>query len=126
LTIWVVPPELEKPYLKNSLLNIKMDILPKVLHVNNKDTFNDLNTTRIRRLLNKDVYLLLVSRETENEYYDLDQFCIKYLNRDMKRMHELMKDVLTNLETLGWKCKYSYNDTGLFIYSSENPPPSCW
>jgi hypothetical protein len=103
-----------------------MDILPKVLHVNNKDTFNDLNTTRIRRLLNKDVYLLLVSRETENEYYDLDQFCIKHLNRDMKRMHELMKDVLTNLETLGWKCKYSYNDTGLFIYSSENPPPSCW
>jgi len=30
------------------------------------------------------------------------------------------------LEELGWKCKKSFGQTALFIYSTENPPPSCW
>ena len=41
-------------------------------------------------------------------------------------MHEIMSIVTNELIALGWNCKYSYNDTGLFIYSTDTPPPSCW
>ena len=34
--------------------------------------------------------------------------------------------IIKELEELGWKCKLSYGQTALFIYSTENPPPSCW
>ena len=67
-----------------------------------------------------------ISRKSENDYYDLDNFCSRHLNRDIKLMHEIMEDVINRLKVLKWNCKYSFNDTGLFIYSTETPPPSCW
>ena len=103
-----------------------MNNLPDILHIKNKDNFPNLKNERVKRLLNEDVFLFLIERESENDYYDLDKFCIQYLDRNMKKMQELMSDILTQLEKLGWKCKYSYNETGLFIYSTNNPPVSCW
>jgi len=38
-------------------------------------------------------------------------------------MESIVADLVDNL---GWKCKLSFSDTGLFVYSTENPPPSCW
>ena len=101
--------------------------LPNELHVNNKDNFKEIQEKRIRNLLNEDVCIFLLTRENENEYYDLDKFCNLHLNRNMKQMQSLMENIVSDLiDNLGWKCKLSFNDTGLFIYSTENPPPSCW
>ena len=103
-----------------------MEILPEILNVKNKDLFRSYNDIRIKNMINKEVFDLLVSRDSENEYYDLDNFCIRYLDRNIKKMHEIMNIVIDELKKLGWTCKYSFNETGLFIYYTENPPPSCW
>ena len=103
-----------------------MEKIPELLHVCNKDYFSKMNQDRLRKLLNEDIYLFLITRDSENDYYDLDAFSIKYFERDIKKVQELMIDVIAQLDNLGWKCKYSFNDTGLFIYSTETQPPSCW
>jgi len=102
-------------------------LLPSEINLKNLKNFNEINEKRIKKLLNDDVYIFLLTRDNENDYYDLDRFSALHLNRNMKKMDELIHNVITDLtENLGWKCKLSFNDTGLFIYSSENPPPSCW
>lgn len=103
-----------------------MEMLPEILNVQNKDSFKSYNDARIKNRINEEIVDLLLSRNSENEYYDLDMFCNRYLDRNMKKMHEIMEMVIYELKKLGWKCKYSFNETGLFIYSSETPPPSCW
>jgi len=103
-----------------------METLPEILNVKNKVLFKSYNDIRIRGMINKEIFDLLVSRDSENDYYDLDNFSIRYLDRNIKKMHEIMDSIIDELKTLGWTCKYSFNDTGLFIYSTENPPPSCW
>ena len=103
-----------------------METLPEILNVKNKDLFKSYNDNRIKKMINKEIFDLIVSRDTENEYYDLDNFSIRYLDRNIKKMREIMDSIKDDLKTLGWTCKYSFNDTGLFIYSTENPPPSCW
>jgi hypothetical protein len=42
----------------------------------------------------------------------------KEINKSLYKAMELTQ--------LGWKCKLSYGDTALFIYTSENPPAGCW
>ena len=103
-----------------------METLPESLNVKNKDLFNSYNDNRIRKMINNEIFIFLISRDSENEYYDLDNFCIRHLDRNIKKMHEIMSIVTNELIALGWNCKYSYNDTGLFIYSTDTPPPSCW
>lgn len=103
-----------------------MNTLPKTLDVKNKDNFSSINYMRLQTMINEEIFNFLVSRESENEYYDLDNFCSRHLNRDIVKMNCVMEDVIHRLIKLGWKCKYSFNDTGLFIYSTENPPSSCW
>lgn len=103
-----------------------MESIPESLHVKNKDLFKSYNDIRIKNMINKEIYDLLVSRESENEYYDLDSFTVRHLDRNIKKMHDIMNIVIDELQKLGWTCKYSFNDTGLFIYSTEKPPPSCW
>ena len=44
----------------------------------------------------------------------------------MNLTKQLVKEVIPELEKNGWKCKTSFGGTGLFIYSSENPPPNCF
>lgn len=105
-----------------------MERLPDYLHVKNKELFKDINEARLRKELNADIEVFLLTRETENDYYDLDKFGLKNFARSeyLERMQLLLKEIILELESLGWKCKYSYNDTGLFVYSTEKPPPSCW
>lgn len=103
-----------------------MNKLDKSLNVKNKDLFNSYNDIRIKDKINQEIFDLLISRDSENEYYDLDKFASINLDRNIKKMHEIMELVIIELQELGWNCKYSFNETGLFIYSTETVPPSCW
>lgn len=72
----------------------------------------------------KDISHHLIFRKDENDYIDLNLYFNKYgKNEDIINIFfEVRKD----LAKLGWKTKLSFGDTGLFIYSTENPPSSCW
>ena len=104
-----------------------MKELPAILHVKNKDRLFDIYYNRVLCYLRKAIYEHIISKE-ENSYFDLEQFARMYF--DNKNRVDLTKKlydkIILELEELGWKCKLSFGGTALFIYSTENPPPSCW
>jgi hypothetical protein len=66
-----------------------------------------------------DLYLFLLSRDSEEDYFDLSKYIEKV--GDV----EILQSVINNLESVGWKTSLSFGDTGLFIYTSEKPK-NCW
>ena len=66
-----------------------------------------------------DLYLFLLSRESEEEYFDLSKYIEKV--GDV----EVFQCVINSLEIVGWKTCLSFGDTGLFIYKTEKPK-NCW
>jgi hypothetical protein len=115
-----------------------MNIFPETLHLNNKENFKDINYNRVLCLLREEIYIHIIKYETikdENNYFDTDTFCKKYNvqhftksydDEKISLMTKMMETVIKELRDLGWKCQLSFNDTGLFIYSTEKLPPSCW
>jgi hypothetical protein len=85
--------------------------------------FGDHNHARITNLLRKEIYEHLISREDENDYFDLDIFSKRHSYLDCKKNVDLVCD---ELKELGWKIQLSFGDTGLFIFSTEEKPKSCW
>ena len=118
-----------------------MNQFPETLQLNNKENFKNLNYDRVLSLLRENIYKHIINYESikdENDYFDTDTFCKKhdvekfaktYCEQDGKKItyiSKMLKTIIDELKELDWKCKLSFNDTGLFIYSTENPPPSCW
>uniref|UniRef100_A0A6C0E1H8 Uncharacterized protein n=1 Tax=viral metagenome TaxID=1070528 RepID=A0A6C0E1H8_9ZZZZ len=108
-----------------------MNAFPQILSVVNKNNFIHLNNERILCLFREHVYLHMLknfhSDKDENNYIDLDVFCKQHLNNKNERIiKDIVVIVAKELEALGWKCALSFNDTGLFIYSTPNKPASCW
>ena len=101
------------------MLNFPNEISPQ-----NNINFKNLNKERLLSLLRKDIYDLLISRKDENEYYGLDIFEITYSCKEYT--NELVSQIIIELKYLGWKTQLSFGDTGLFIYSTDELPRSCW
>ena len=132
---WLVPKE----YLENlkSLVIITsvnnepgniMEKLPSILHIKNKDIFSTLFYNRVFCYLRKSVYEHIISKD-ENSFFDLEQFGKLYFNDNPNRVDLITKlstEIQLELKELGWNCKLSFGGTALFIYSTDNPPPSCW
>ncbi len=102
----------------------EIDIRNKTLNQENYlRNFEDHNCARITNLLRKEIYEHLISRDSENDYFDLDIFSkrhsyINYLS--------IVNTVCEELKELGWNIQLSFGDTGLFIFSTEEKPKSCW
>jgi hypothetical protein len=97
---------------------------PQRLNVQNKDNFKEYNYSRVLCYLRRDIFEHMI-REDENIYFDLDIFSKKYLNKNTDDLKTMTTLVMGELKKLGWSCKTSFGDTGLFIYSTDAPPPSC-
>lgn len=108
-----------------------MKEFPSILNVKNKDRFNEVYYNRVLCYLRQAIYDHVISKD-ENSYFDLEIFGRGYFSENGKQgkreeLVEKMSSVMVDeLTSLGWKCKTSFRGTGLFIYSSEKPPPSCW
>lgn len=100
-----------------------MQDFPVHLKPENKSKFPTIRQNRLKLKLRRELYDHIISH-SENEYFSLDKFNEQV--KDMNLTQKLADSMITDLEKLGWKCKKSYGDTALFIYSTENPPPSCW
>lgn len=108
-----------------------MNTFPKEINIkDNKDIefskkFEKMNYDRIIKELRNDIYTLIISRIDENDYFDIDTFGRSH-NYKNKNLEKMISDIRNELENLGWKTKLSFGDTGLFIYSTEKEPSSCW
>lgn len=98
-----------------------MNSFPSEINKDNKENFNNLFNNMVLCMIREDIYRLLISRKDENEYIDLDKYYSKY-----GKNINIIDTIITELNQLGWKTKLSFGDTGLFVYSTENPPTSCW
>jgi len=100
-----------------------MKEFPAFLNPKNKDSFSKLNYDRLKCYFRRDLYEHIISHE-EKDYFSLDDFN-KRAN-DMAITKQLCREIIPELEKLGWKCKTSFGGTGLFVYSTESPPPNCF
>ena len=89
--------------------------------------FSKYNYQRLEEIFRKDVYEMIISRKDENDYFDLDSFVRNYnCNSNDKNIKLILSKIISELNRLGWKTALSFGDTGLFIYSTEKKPSSCW
>jgi hypothetical protein len=106
-----------------------MNKFPEEINIKDKvlesDSFSVYNYDRVIKLLRQEIYDLIVSRKDENEYFDLDTFSIKN-NYNYHKLIQMLNEIVLELDNLGWKTKLSFGNTGLFIYSSDDTPSSCW
>ena len=101
----------------------KMKEFPKHLDVKYKEKFAEINYKRIKCYLRKSLYEHIINHE-EKDYFSLDSFSSKFeISLDITQ--KLVDDMIQELEKLGWKCKLSFGNTGLFIYSDKKPA-NCW
>ena len=106
---------------------IQIDIRNKTIVMQPyKSNFEEFNYERIIQLLRKEIYIHLVSRKDENDYFDTEIFCKRYNYSDKENFSKILKIVLDEITVIGWKTQLSFGDTGLFIYSTEEKPSSCW
>ena len=61
---------------------------------------------------------------TEEEYFAVDEFNKRV--GDLEMAQKMLKELIPELEELGWHCKLCFGETGLFIYSTDQPPKNCW
>lgn len=100
-----------------------MKKFPETFKPQNKEYFDEKNLERLRCYLRRDIYEHVISHK-EDEYFCIEEFNKRVNNMNMTK--KLIDEIICELCHLGWKCKKSYGDTGLFIYSSEKPPGNCW
>jgi hypothetical protein len=100
-----------------------MKEFPKNLSVKYKQRFPEIYYMRMKCYLRKELYEHIISRE-EKDYFSLDEFNSRF-RVSMEITQKIIREVIPELETLGWTCKLSFGDTGLFIYSDKKPE-NCW
>ncbi len=101
-----------------------MDVFPDNLNSKNKKDFSvylyDLNKLNLR----KKIYYHIL-KEEEKDYFCIYSFDKKYI-KNIEITKKMINEIITELVCMGWKCKLGYGDTGLFIYSTIEPPTNWW
>jgi hypothetical protein len=105
-----------------------MKVFPDILNVKHKERFPEIHYNRVLCYLRKAIYEHIISHD-ENSYFDLENFGRLHF-RDQNNREELVTRlrlvIQPELVKIGWKYKCSFGGTALFVFSSENPPASCW
>jgi hypothetical protein len=99
-----------------------MEKFSEDININNKHNFKSLWEKKVEKKLRENIYDFILSRKNEDEYFDLDKY--SFYGRQLV-INSVIK-ILPDLQNLNWKTKLSFGETGLFIYSSEDPPKTCW
>jgi len=101
-----------------------MKEFPSYLKPENKEKFSEYNYQNNISNMRKELVDLILSRN-ENNYFELDSFRNRHsINKsDMEKMCETVSFELKNI---GWNIATSFGGTGLFVYSTPNPPKSCY
>lgn len=103
-----------------------MNSFPTYLIPENTELFKSYDYDRILSLLKNEIHDFIIHRKNELDYFDLELFYRKYSYYEKINQDKMFLEIKNELFNLEWKVKLSFGDTGLFIYSSEVPPSSCW
>jgi hypothetical protein len=98
-----------------------MKEFPKKINVKHINSFSSYLYDRELCYLRRDIYEHMIEHD-ENNYFNLD----KLLSNRKLNSKKMITTIIEELEVLGWKCKTSFGGTGLFIYSTDNPPLLCY
>jgi hypothetical protein len=102
-----------------------MKEFPDKINVKNRSKFQKIFYERMLCCLRKDIFDHII-KENENTFFDSDIWCREKLDNDTKLLEPMIEQIIKELIEKGWKCKRSYGGTALFIYSTDEPPPSCF
>ena len=103
-----------------------MNEFPSDICVLNKDNFSEYNYNRLLGILRADIYNHMLWRN-ENDFFDFDKFYkLNFKTKDIDMLDKMKIVIMEELNKIGWNTKLSFGSSALFIYSSENPPSSCW
>lgn len=99
-----------------------MHSFPSHLHVDFRRQFPSFlyehHLSKFREL----VYCYIISNNVE-DYIQLPKFQEEY-NVSQTNMNRVVKTVVDELSELGWQCALAYGNTGFFVYSDTDEPPS--
>ena len=96
----------------------------RLLSVDRKQTFHRLYIEHVYDQLRNDIASTLLSRTDEAQFHNLGSFLKSKLSVEEKNI--LIERICSILEDSGWKTRLSFGGTGLFIYTTNDPPPNCW
>ncbi len=101
-----------------------MDTFSLTLHVSNKDNFSNIFFNKYLAKLRK-IVANHILRGNENDFVDLDIFNRTYV-KNMEKTREMSKIISSELKHLGWNTFLGFGETGLYIYSTEEPPANAY
>jgi hypothetical protein len=87
----------------------------------NRENFDRVWGEKIKERLRKHVSNFILSRNGENDFFDIDIFNRRYV-KDIDITNNTVNDIVNELNNLGWKTYIGFGGTGLYIYSSEDLP----
>jgi len=97
-----------------------MNKFPQKIHVKNVEKFPIIFNNYLLKKLRKDIVMLLVTRKTEKEYFDLSAF-LSNNNADKDNYQSIKLKFEKEIENLGWKFSYGYGNSALFLYADKKP-----
>ena len=104
-----------------NVLEISSRITPR-----NKPRFKTLFQTLQQSKFESTVFEFILGRQSENDFFDIDLWRKTYLYNNKEMMTNILDEMYKKLDSTGWKHKTVYKGGGLFIYSTETQPPSCF
>ena len=101
-----------------------MNAFPSNLNPENKHNFSQLKYEKNLSTMRENIFDLILTSD-ENNYFEIDNFSRMYKLKKIQ-VDKMILTISKELESLGWKIKTSFAGTGLFIYSTDIPPSSCF
>ena len=101
-----------------------MNEFPNHLNPENKHNFSQLKYERNLSTMRDNIFDLILSGD-ENNYFEIDIFSRMYKLKK-NQSDKMVLTISNELKSLGWKIKQSFGGTGLFIYSTDFLPSSCF
>jgi hypothetical protein len=109
-------------WLRDMFIEDIMKEFPDCLQAENTESFGRYRYERTLCCLRGDIYEHML-RGDENNYFDMENFA-RSAEISSEETNSLLKTIMTELVKRGFKCKLCFGSTGLFIYSTPDPPAS--
>lgn len=95
------------------------------INIKNKDKFEEYNYQRLLCCFRKDIYEHMLWNK-EDDFFDLEIFCKEKLKGDTEMLEKMRDTMIAELNGKGWTTTLGFAKSGLFIYSSKEPPRTFW